>query len=190
MSEASETTLVASIAGAIVEAVRDGLSRSLTTQPQGRSMPAFSGPPLYEGVGTSASAYQRASSVTSVRREVLSRFNESRKRYATPSMFLLKRSCKRESQPRSIAYVRDIFCLPLECQGPSGTVMILRGSRRSALANEDVGLMGKIEFLSDWSPDRMCREVCSVFSKAFGLTSEDIAGGKLISFWLPAAYWG
>ena len=60
--------------------------------------------------------------------------------------------------------------------------MIPRGSRRSALANEDVGLIGKIEFLSDWDPDRMHKEVCSVFSKAFGLTSEDIAGGKSFPF--------
>ena len=109
MSEASETTSVASIAGAIVETVRDGLSRSLTTQPQGGSMPVSSGTPVHEGVGTSASFYQRGSSVTSARREVLLRSNESRKRYATPSMFLSKRSHKRESQPRSIAETYFVF---------------------------------------------------------------------------------
>lgn len=190
MSE--ESTAVASIAGAIVEAVRrEGLNLSLTQQQQAQGSPLNNpaGETLArEGVGTSATLYQRAGTVSSSRREIPPQRTPShkesnpRKRYATPSMFLSKQSRRHESQPRSIAYVRDIFCLPRESQGNSGTVVIPRGARRSALANDDAGLMGKIEFYSDWSPDRMRREVCSVFTKAFGLSPEDIAGGRLFPF--------
>ena len=178
------TTSVASIAGAIVEAVREGLTQQ--QQRSNREMPI----PARDGVGTSASLYHRASTIGSSRRDALSHgpmwVNAeepgSRKRFAAPSMFLSKRMRRNETQPKRIAYVRDIFCLPLECQGRSGTVVIPRGERRNALANEEVGLMGKIEFYSDWSADRMRREVCSVFAKAFGLTPESIAEGNLFPF--------
>ena len=146
--------------------------------------------PARDGVGTSASLYHHVCTVGSSRREVVSlgptRVNAeepgSRKRYATPSMFLSKRARRNENQPKRIAYVRDIFCLPPECQGQSGTVVIPRGERRNALANKDVGLMGKMEFYSDWSADRMRREVCSVFAKGFDLTPESIAEGNLFPF--------
>ena len=180
-----DTTSVASIAGAIVEAVREGL-----TQQQQRSGAREMPIPARDGVGTSASLYHHVCTVGSSRREVVSlgptRVNAeepgSRKRYATPSMFLSKRARRNENQPKRIAYVRDIFCLPPECQGRSGTVVIPRGEHRNALANKDVGLMGKMEFYSDWSANRMRREVCSVFAKGFDLTPESIAEGNLFPF--------
>ena len=175
MSE--ETTSVASIAGAIADAVREGLSRSLNQQQLSQGSPSIlsnktPGPSRPE-VGTAPTLYQRVSTLGSSRREVSAHdrthAEESSlgKRYATPTMFLSKRSRKHESKTKRVAYVRDIFCLPPECQGRSGTVVIPRGARRSAMANEEVGLMGKIEFYSDWSPNRMRREICSVFSKPF-----------------------
>ena len=63
-----------------------------------------------------------------------------------------------------------------------GNVQIPRGTRRTALAKSDVGLLGKIEFKSDWSAEKMRREVCCVFAKPFGLTKEDIEEGRLFPF--------
>ena len=171
-----------SVASAIVEAVREGL-----TQQQQRSSARHLPIPARDGIGTSASLYHRASTIGSSRRDAVShgpmRMNAeepgSRKRFAALSMFLSKRARRNETQPKRIAYVRDIFCFPLECQGRSGTIVIPRGERRNALANEEVGVMGKIEFFSDASADGMRREICSVFAKVSGLTPESIAEGIL-----------
>ena len=78
--------------------------------------------------------------------------------------------------------VWDVFCLPSECQGPNGTVVIPRGCRRSALANDKIGLLGKIAFDSDWSDERMREEISAVFSKSFGINEEDLARGKVFKF--------
>ena len=56
-------------------------------------------------------------------------------------------------------------------QTSKGHIVIPRGCRRSLLANND---MGKIEFQSDWTAEKMKREICLVFAKPFGLSQEDI----------------
>ena len=87
-----------------------------------------------------------------------------------------------QSKQKSISYLRDIFCLPQSLQIDGGNVQIPRGTRRSNLANKDVGLLGKIEFQSDWSAERMRREISSVFAKPFGLSQGDIDRGELFPF--------
>ena len=96
----------------------------------------------------------------------------TKRKFVVPSMFQskAKRSKGTESKSKSVRYLRDIFCLPP------------RGSRRSALANKDTGLFGKLEFESSWSAERMRQEICTVFSKPFGLSDEDIIQGKLFKF--------
>ena len=42
-----------------------------------------------------------------------------------------------EGNSKRIAYVKDIFCLNLECQGQSETIVIPRGERRNTPANEE-----------------------------------------------------
>ena len=81
-----------------------------------------------------------------------------------------------------VTYSRDIFCHPPECQGRNGTVVIPRGSRRSALADERSDLVGKIVFQSDWSEERMAEEITRVFAMPFGLSTEDILTWKRLEF--------
>ena len=108
----------------------------------------------------------------------------TKRKFVVPSMFQskAKRSKGTESKSKSVRYLRDIFCLPQDCQVEDGTIFIPRGSRRSALANKDTGLFGKLEFESSWSAERMRQEICTVFSKPFGLSDEDIIQGKLFKF--------
>lgn len=106
-----------------------------------------------------------------------------KRKFVAPSMFQTKAKRRKvESKPKSVKYLRDIFCLPKSCMDEDGTVAIPRSTRRSILASKEVGLMGKIEFSSDWSPNDMKMEICRVFSKPFGLTEEEIEGGKLFAF--------
>ena len=190
---------VSSIAGAIVEAVREGLNRNFNPPQQQRTVSTPLANQTTPAVN-SATLYQRVSAVGSsspcVRRDQLAgpsrahaggsrssaEDSSSRKRYCSPSMFLPKRSRRADSQPKRTTYVRDILCLPREYQGKSGTVVVPRGARRSALASEEVGLFGKIEFQSDWTAERMRKEIFCAFSKAFQLSPEDIAEGKLFPF--------
>lgn len=102
------------------------------------------------------------------------------RRFERPSIFATSR--RKERPPRVLTYLRDIFCLPPECQGQNGTVVIPRGSRRSALADESSGLLGKIVFQSDWSEERMVEEITRVFAMPFGLGTEDISAGKRLEF--------
>ena len=200
---------VAAIAGAIAEVVRESINRTLTPQPSvfpGRAQdtspsvsPFVAQPPsnAATSVGTAANLYQRVATLgspppgaSSHRSEIqrqgalpgTSRQSSFNKRFATPTMFMSKRSRRTEPQPKKVTYMRDIFCLPRECQGQNGTVLIPRGSRRSALANKEVGLLGKIEFDSNWSPERMQQEILAVFSKPLGLSEEDLAAGKVFNF--------
>ena len=76
-----------------------------------------------------------------------------------------------------VQYLRDIFCLPQEYQDS-----VPRGTRRSNLASNEIGLFSKIEFSSDWSAERMKKEICAVFAKPFCLSAEDIEGGKCFPF--------
>lgn len=81
-----------------------------------------------------------------------------KRKFVAPSMFQMKaKRRKMESKLKSVKYLRDIFCLPKSCMDEDGTVAILRSTRRSILASKEVGLMGKIEFSSDWSPKDMKR---------------------------------
>lgn len=107
-----------------------------------------------------------------------------KRKFTVPSMFQSKSKRPKSStvKPKSVKYLRDIFCLPEQCEGPNGTIVIPRGTRRSDFANKDVGLMGKIEFESEWSADRMKKEICNVFSKPFCLSDNDIASGKMFHF--------
>ena len=188
---------VATIAGVIAEAVREGLQRTLSSRSPGPSQNAS--PSALQSGGLlshdNSSLYQRVSAVGSAagassynpgtpRSDSLpgSGSQSCKKRFAAPTMFKGKRSRRNEPQPKPVTYVRDVFCLPSECQGPNGTVVIPRGCRRSALANDEIGLLGKIAFDSDWSDERMREEISAVFSKSFGINEEDLARGKVFKF--------
>ena len=198
------TDSVANIAGAIADAVRESLQRTLTPQPHvapGSQNPRPSASPTRQPPTTSnvsiGSLYERVSAVGSVSgistyhidggsrtpqrdvASVLTGQSSSKKRFAAPSMFTGKRSRRNEPHSKAATYTRDILCLPGEFQGPNGTVPIPRGSRRNQSATEDTGLFGKIVFDSDWSPERMREEIASVFAKPFGLHEEDLATGKV-----------
>lgn len=110
-----------------------------------------------------------------------------KRKFFIPSIFQSKRSNNKKgnvsgSKEKSVKYIRDIFCLPQNLTKDDGVIPIPRGSRRSALANASVGLFGKIEFNSTWSPEEMRKEICSVFAKPFKLSMEDIAGGTVFPF--------
>ena len=76
-----------------------------------------------------------------------------------PTMFQSK-GAKRSKPVKTVRYLRDIFCLPRDVlNGETGTIGIPRGTRRNSLANKDVGLLGKIEFESVWSAERMKQEI-------------------------------
>jgi len=191
---------VASIAGAIADAVREGISRTLNTQqPSQNAANVTSSGARQPGTSTPSTLYQRVSTITSgtsqhaaipsrtqsapiVSGDFHSDTTTGRKRYAAPTMFRAKRSRKNDARPKVVTYLRDIFCLPEHCEDRFGNVQIPRDARRTAFAKNDVGLLGKIEFKSDWSAEKMRREVCCVFAKPFGLTKEDIEeGGTTVS---------
>ena len=108
--------------------------------------------------------------------------SHSQKRYTAPTMFKGKRPRRGEPQSKPTTYTRDILCLPMDYEGRNGTVAIPRSLHRSRLANQETGLLGKFQFNLDWSPERMQREISSLFSKPFGLTEEDLAAGKTFKF--------
>ena len=106
-----------------------------------------------------------------------------KRRFVVPTMYQTKAKRKKaESKPKSVKYLRDIFCLPHECLDDDGTIAIPRGTSRSYLASNEIGLMGKIEFCSDWSAGEMKEEICRLFAKPFGLSEDDIDVGKLFPF--------
>ncbi len=167
-----------SVADAIVEAIRRAATAHSSTT-------ATSGIPP-----TASSVYSRVSSIGSQNSnrsdsnpvETTGSTSGQKRKFTVPTMFQSKRLKSSKAKPKSVKYLRDIFCLPEECEGKNGTIVIPRGTRRSALANKDVGLMGKIEFESEWSADRMNKEICNVFSKPFGLSADNIASGKMFEF--------
>ena len=169
---------VDTIAGAIMEAVREGLSRSgaVPPSPNATIVPST----LYNRVSAinqSSSSYLRGESSSATNVSGASSSNSSsstegtKRRFTIPSMFKPKsKRLKNEGKQKSVSYLRDIFCLPQSLQSKNGSILIPRGTRRSNLANKDIGLLGKIEFQSDWSAERMRREICSVFAKPFAFT--------------------
>ena len=127
---------VASIVVAIVEAVQK------LTQQQQRSSDGEMLIPARIGVSTSANLYHHASTIGSSRTRCLPMWVNaeepgSRKRFTAPSMFLSKRARWKETQSKRIAYVRDIFCLNLECQGQPETIVIPQGESRNTPANKE-----------------------------------------------------
>ena len=97
------------------------------------------------------------------------------------SRFGSKRS-RTDHQPKVVTYTRDIFCLPPNMKGHNAIVVIPRGSRRSALADERSGLLGKIVFEADWCEERMTEEITRVFAKPFDMSTADIESGKRLEF--------
>lgn len=99
-------------------------------------------------------------------------------------MFHLKAAKRSKSgtQPKSVVYLRDIFCLPLDCQSDSGTIAIPRGTRRNFLASKEVGLLGKIEFQSSWTAEKMRQENSLVFARPFELNRDIKNNGRRINF--------
>lgn len=99
-----------------------------------------------------------------------------------------RQPCLRVSVPAGVnlslnqPLTRETSCLPMDYEGRNGTVAIPRSLHRSRLANQETGLFGKFQFNLDWSPERMQREISSLFSKPFGLTEEDLAAGKTFKF--------
>lgn len=185
---------VDSIAGAILEAVRVGLSRSGTiSSSTAQSIPrtaSHSTPvsgTLYSGVSaiSSSSSHPSGESSTSTSTSGSSSNSSSgtKRKFTVPTMFQPKsKRSKKEIKPKSVNYLRDIFCLPRSMQSSNGNIVIPRGNRRSSLAHNDVGLLGKIEFQSDWSAEKMNREICSVFTRPFGLSQKEIDNGELFPF--------
>ena len=120
---------VASIAGAIADAVREGISRTLYTQQPSQNAPnVTSSGTRQPGSSTPSTLYQRVSTITSGTSQhtaIPSRTQSApivsgdfhsdttgRKRYAAPTMFRAKRSRKNDARPKVVTYLRDIFCLP------------------------------------------------------------------------------
>ena len=103
----------------------------------------------------------------------------TKRKLVIPTMFQSK-GAKRSKPVKTVRYLRDIFCLPRDVlNGETGTIGIPRGTRRNSLANKDVGLLGKIEFESVWSAERMKQEISRV---PFELSEEDISRGECIEF--------
>jgi hypothetical protein len=128
-----------------------------------------------------STVFQRAAALGSRNSSSSSNPGARVQRFARPTIFA-NRSRRNERQPKPVTYSRDIFCLLPEFRGRSGTVIIPRGSRRSALADERSGLLGKIIFQSDWSEERTVEEITRVFAMPFGLSTEDILAGKRVEF--------
>ena len=203
----NNSSSVASIAGAIAEAVREELNRTLSPAEQQRAVVRRDQAGSVESLPPSATApetiFQRVSSLSGSRllRGTSGRLQDSagstplsvsssgivspacgsRRRYPYPTIFS-KRSRQTDRQPKVITYSRDILCLPPQLQGRNGYVIIPRGSRRSALTDERSGLLGKIVFQSDWSEERMSDEITHIFATPFGLSPDDIGSGKRLEF--------
>ena len=190
----SGTNPTDSITGAIIRAVREELNRSISAEEtHSPNVPSHVQGSLYRRVSTiSSNSHHGESSSAGVSGPVTqnvplesntSYTERKRPKFTLPSMFQskVKHSKKDEPKTKSVKYLRDIFCLPHQsCK--MGSIHNPRGTRRSALANKDIGLMGKIEFQSDWCADKMRQEVCSVFVKPFALTQQDIDNGDIFPF--------
>ena len=211
----NNSSSVASIAGAIAEAVREELNRTLSPAEQQRAVVRRDQAGSVESLPPSATApetiFQRVSSLSGSRllRGTARRLQDSagstplsvsssgivspacgsRRRYPYPTIFS-KRSRQTDRQPKVITYSRDILCLPPQLQGRNGYVIIPRGSRRSALTDERSGLLGKIVFQSDWSEERMSDEITHIFATPFGLSPDDIGSGKRLEFYFSSEGWG
>lgn len=170
-----------SIATAIIQAVREGLSRTQqATPPQStyRRVSAIgSGSPSTSSSSPSTGPSGSGSTSTSTGGSG----GTKRAKFTLPSLFQSKskQAKGKENKTKSSQYLRDIFCLPRQLKGKKGTVNIPRGTHRSELANH---LMGKIEFQSDWSADKMRREICAVFAKPFALSKNDVEEGLPFPF--------
>ena len=194
---------VSRIAGVMVDALRDSLlretlNRGLTASQAAAGSQLLPTPAATASAGT-GTVFQRASALSHSRSAGTStsqgessrslaralpsssQASSTKKRYVAPSIFASKRHRRSEcAQPKSVKYLRDIFCLPSDLRNEDGTVQIPRGTRRNALAL--CGLFGKIEFRSDMSAEEMRCEVCQVFAGPFGLSAEDIQQKRLFPF--------
>ena len=181
-----------SVAGASIEAIRTATQAGITGQ--SRQQLGSSASPIgsmYEQALSRQQATARATASTS-QSDISQSSSDGdtsqrgvKRKLVLPTMFQLKAAKRSKSgtQPKSVVYLRDIFCLPLDCQSDNGTIAIPRGTRCNFLASKEVGLLGKIEFQSSWTAEKMRQEISLVFARPFELNHDDIENnGRRINF--------
>lgn len=183
-----------SVAGAIIEAIRTATQAGIAGQ--SRQQLGSSASPIgstYEQVSSLSRQQATARATASTSQSDISQSSSDgdtsqrgvKRKLVLPTMFQLKAAKRSKSgtQPKSVVYLRDIFCLPLDCQSDNGTIAIPRGTRRNFLASKEVGLLGKIEFQSSWTAEKMRQEISLVFARPFELNRDDIENnGRRINF--------
>ena len=141
-----------SVAGAIIEAIRTATQAGIAGQ--SRQQLGSSASPIgstYEQVSSLSRQQATARATASTSQSDISQSSSDgdtsqrgvKRKLVLPTMFQLKaaKQSKSGTQPKLVIYIRDIFCLP---QCDSGTIAISRGFRHNFLANNEVGLLGKI----------------------------------------------
>ena len=102
-----------------------------------------------------------------------------KQKFQPPSAFV-KRAKKSAGGPKATSYIRDVMCLPQEWCHDEGHISIPRLDRRKTLAS--AGLIGKVEFNSDMSPEEVKSVICNAFAIPMGVSERDIEEGRLFPF--------
>ena len=103
-----------------------------------------------------------------------------RPKFTPPTLMRSRRRGAKHETAKIITYMRDTILLPAEYLNRNGDILIPRSTNRTKLGK--AGLVGKIEINSTMSDTDVRKEICQVFARPMGCTSEDIKNGQLFSF--------